>query len=48
MVTAKTEDNEKIKGLGFGADDYIVKPYSPTELVARVKSTSCAGYRLLK
>ena len=38
MVTAKTEDEEKIKGLGFGANDYIVKPFSPTELVARVKS----------
>jgi len=38
MVTARMEDNEKIRGLGFGADDYIVKPFSPTELVARVKS----------
>jgi DNA-binding response OmpR family regulator len=38
MVTAKLEDCEKIKGLGFGANDYIVKPFSATELVARVKS----------
>ena len=38
MVTARMEDNQKIRGLGFGADDYIVKPFSPTELVARVKS----------
>jgi DNA-binding response OmpR family regulator len=38
MVTARTEDDEKIKGLGFGANDYVVKPFSPTELVARVKS----------
>ena len=29
MVTASKEDNEKIRGLGFGADDYIVKPFSP-------------------
>jgi len=38
MVTAKLEDSDKIKGLGFGANDYIVKPFSATELVARVKS----------
>jgi DNA-binding response OmpR family regulator len=38
MVTARMEDNDKIRGLGFGADDYIIKPFSPTELVARVKS----------
>ena len=38
MVTARIEDNEKIRGLGFGADDYIIKPFSPTEVVARVKS----------
>lgn len=38
MVTAKKEDIDKIRGLGLGADDYIVKPFSPAELVARVKS----------
>ncbi|MFV0402284.1 MAG: response regulator transcription factor [Oscillospiraceae bacterium] len=38
MVTAKKEDIDKIKGLGLGADDYIVKPFSPGELVARVKT----------
>ena len=36
MVSAKKEDLDKIKGLGYGADDYIVKPFSPSELVARV------------
>ena len=36
LVTAKKEDLDKIKGLGYGADDYIVKPFSPSELVARV------------
>lgn len=38
MVTAKQEDIDKIRGLGLGADDFICKPFSPTELVARVKS----------
>ncbi|TCP29968.1 DNA-binding response OmpR family regulator [Scopulibacillus darangshiensis] len=38
MVTAKGEDIDKIRGLGLGADDYIVKPFSPNELVARVKA----------
>ena len=36
LVTAKKEDIDKIRGLGLGADDYIVKPFSPSELVARV------------
>lgn len=35
MVTAKKEDIDKIRGLGLGADDYIVKPFSPGELVAQ-------------
>ena len=38
MVTAKKEDIDKIRGLGLGADDYLVKPFSPMELIARVKS----------
>jgi len=46
MVTAQRENSDKIRGLGFGADDYIVKPFSPTELVARVKS-HLARYRRL-
>ena len=36
LVSAKKEDLDKIKGLGYGADDYIIKPFSPSELVARV------------
>lgn len=38
MVSAKKEDIDKIRGLGIGADDYITKPFSPSELVARVKA----------
>lgn len=38
IVSAKNEDIDKIRGLGFGADDYLTKPFSPAELVARVKS----------
>ena len=38
MVSAKKDDIEKIRGLGLGADDYITKPFSPSELVARVKA----------
>ncbi|OKP81707.1 DNA-binding response regulator [Paenibacillus helianthi] len=47
MVTAKQEDIDKIRGLGLGADDYIIKPFSPSELVARVKS-NLAQYERLK
>jgi len=46
MVTAKIEDIDKIRGLGMGADDYISKPFSPTELVARVKSNLAQYERL--
>ncbi|MDR1318877.1 MAG: response regulator transcription factor [Treponema sp.] len=38
MVSARSEDVDKVRGLGLGADDYITKPFSMTELVARVKS----------
>ncbi|MCT8976987.1 response regulator transcription factor [Clostridium sp. CX1] len=38
IVSAKNEDIDKIRGLGFGADDYLTKPFSPAELVARIKS----------
>ena len=46
MVTARIEDIDKIRGLGMGADDYIAKPFSPTELVARVKSNLAQYERL--
>jgi len=46
MVTAKGEDTDKIRGLGLGADDYISKPFSPTELVARVKANLAQYERL--
>ena len=38
MLTAKTEETDKIVGLSIGADDYVTKPFSPRELVARVKA----------
>lgn len=47
MLTARKSDIDKIKGLGFGADDYIEKPFSPSVLVARVKS-QLAQYDRLK
>lgn len=47
MVSARLEDMDKIRALGLGADDYIVKPFSPSELVARVKA-HIARYERLK
>lgn len=47
FVTAKTEEIDRLRGLGIGADDYICKPFSPTELVARVKS-NLATYERIK
>ena len=38
MVSARQEEIDKVRGLGLGADDYIVKPFSPNELTARVKA----------
>ena len=46
LVTARKEDVDKIRGLGLGADDYIVKPFSPPELVARVKAHIAIHERL--
>ncbi len=47
MVSAKKEDIDKIKGLGMGADDYMTKPFSPSELVARVKAHLSRYERLI-
>ena len=47
MVSAKKEDIDKIRGLGLGADDYITKPFSPNELVARVKAHLSRYERLI-
>ncbi|MDD4501490.1 MAG: response regulator transcription factor, partial [Clostridia bacterium] len=38
LLTAKSEDNDKVLGLNLGADDYITKPFNPVEVLARVKS----------
>lgn len=48
MVTARKEEVDKIRGLGLGADDYLVKPFSPTEMVARVRSHIQIHERLLE
>lgn len=47
MVSAKKDDIDKIRGLGLGADDYITKPFSPSELVARVKAHLARYERLV-
>jgi DNA-binding response OmpR family regulator len=47
MVSAKRDDIDKIRGLGLGADDYITKPFSPSELVARVKAHLARYERLI-
>ena len=47
MVTARKDDIDKIRGLGLGADDYITKPFSPSELVARVKAHLSRYERLI-
>lgn len=45
MLTAKTEEEDKISGLSIGADDYVSKPFSPRELVSRVKALLRRSYR---
>lgn len=47
MVTARHEDIDKIRGLGYGADDYVEKPFSPSVLVARVKA-NLTRYQMMK
>lgn len=47
MVSAKKDDIDKIRGLGLGADDYVTKPFSPSELVARVKAHMARYNRLI-
>ena len=47
MVSAKKDDIDKIRGLGLGADDYMTKPFSPGELVARVKAHLAQYERLV-
>ena len=47
MVSAKKDDIDKIRGLGLGADDYVTKPFSPSELVARVKARLARYERLI-
>ena len=47
MVSAKKDDIDKIRGLGLGADDYVTKPFSPSELVARVKAHLALYERLI-
>lgn len=47
IVSAKKDDADKIRGLGLGADDYLAKPFSPSELVARVKAHIARYERLI-
>lgn len=43
MVTARSDENDRVRGLEIGADDYIIKPFSPKELIARIKTVLRRG-----
>lgn len=45
MLTARADDTDKAIGLGIGADDYLIKPFSPTELIARIKALLRRSYQ---
>ncbi len=45
MLTARTDETDRLIGLELGADDYIVKPFSPRELVARIRAVLAPGAR---
>jgi DNA-binding response OmpR family regulator len=45
MLTAKADESDRVLGLEMGADDYLSKPFSTRELIARVKSGACGNYR---
>lgn len=47
MISARKDDIDKIRGLGLGADDYLTKPFSPNEMVARVKAHICRYEKLI-
>jgi DNA-binding response OmpR family regulator len=47
LLTARSTEAEILRGLELGADDYVIKPFSPRELVARIEAIYGVGYRLM-